>query len=189
MSGGRTNHRQRSHTIVPSVVCGLLREDRVSGYNYQSYSDDFDGQNNSGGGLRKQLEEALGEIRSLREKLDGDSRKKTVTDLLKDKGIDPAVSELIPSDADPTQWVDKYAHLLGVKPEKHSEVVTGTEPEIQVAPDDDPALVAEREALEAMRGAAESGSQATISNDLIEGMNKINTEEELISYFKKNGMA
>lgn len=161
----------------------------MSGY-YSSDPDDFEGgQNNSGGGLRKQLEEALGEIRSLRQKLEGDSRKKTVTDLLKDKGLDPAVQELIPSDTDPNEWIEKYAHLLGAQAPEKLEEAPVTEPKIQVAPDDDPALVAEREALAAMQGAAESGHQAVISNDLLEGMDKINTEEELISFFKKNGMA
>ena len=162
----------------------------MSGYYDPSDPDGFESnQNNSGGGLRKQLEEALGEIRSLREKLEGDSRTKTVTALLKDKGLDPAIQELIPSDTDPAQWLEKYAHLLGVQGAEKLEDAPVTVPKIQTASDDDPALVAEREALAAIQDAAESGSQAIISNDLIEGMDKINTEEELISYFKKNGMA
>lgn len=161
----------------------------MSGY-YSSDPDDFEsGQNNSGGGLRKQLEDALGEIRSLREKLEGDSRKKTVTDLLKDKGIDPAVQELIPSNADPAEWVEKYAHLLGAKGAEQLEEAPSTDPKIQIASDDDPALVAEREALAAMQDAQESGSQAVMSNDLLEKMDKINSEEELLSFFKQNGTA
>lgn len=161
----------------------------MSGYYNPSDPDDFEsGRESSGGGLRKQLEEALGEIRSLREKLDGDTRQKTVTDLLKDKQLDPAVSELIPSDADPAKWIEKYSHLLGAKQAKQEEE-PAPESKIQVAPDDDPAIVAEREALADMRGAAESGSQATVQNDLMNGMEKINSEEELLAYFRKNGMA
>lgn len=164
----------------------------MSGSYFQSDDDEFDRQNNSGSGLRKQLEEALGEIRSLRDALDGDKRQKTASDLLKDKGIDPAVVELIPKDADPKEWVEKYAHLLGAKGSEDPNLKTQsavTAPEIQVATDDDPALVAEREALEAMRDAQESGSQATVSTDLIDKMNKINTEDELLAFFRTNGTA
>lgn len=163
----------------------------MSGSYYQSDDDEFDRQS-SGGGLRKQLEEALGEIRSLRQALDGDKRQKTATDLLKDKGIDPAVAELIPADADPKEWVEKYAPLLGAKGTEVTNLkpqAEATAPEVLMAPDDDPALVAEREALEAMRDAQESGSQATVSNDLIEKMGKINTEEELLAFFRTNGTA
>lgn len=165
----------------------------MSGYNYNQSDPDGYG-DNSGGGLRKQLEEALGEIRSLREQIDGQQRQRTVTALLKDKGLDPAISELIPADADPAKWIEEKGHLLGVQPAKTSEnaaeaVQPGTEPELHVAVQDDPAIVAEREALADMQAAHEDGSQATVSSDLFEKMDKIQSEDELMAFFRSNGMA
>lgn len=156
----------------------------MSGYNY---SDPDEG--NTGSGLRKQLEEALGEIRSLRAQIDGDKRQDTVSALLKEKGLDPAVAGLIPSDADPAKWLEEKGHLLGVKPKEEKPQMEGEQPNpvIQMAPDDDPALVAEREALAAIREAAESGSQSPVNASLLEEMDKINTEEELLKFFQRNG--
>lgn len=158
----------------------------MSGYNYQSDSDDeleFD--RGSGGGLRKMLEETLKENKRLLEKLEGKEREKSTAALLTDKGLDPAVAELIPADADPKEWVEKYAYLLGAKDRAKAEE-QAAEPEIQAAADDDPALVAEREALAAMQDAAESGSPV-ITNDLLEKMNKIDSESELLKFFNSNG--
>lgn len=163
----------------------ISREDRVSGYNYQSDSDDeleFE-RGNSGGGLRKMLEETLKENKKLLEKLEGKEREKSTASLLKDKGLDPAIAELIPADKDPKEWVEKYAHLLGVKDTQAEK--PAVEPAIQMASDDDPALVAEREALAAMSNAAESGSPAE-TNDLLEQMNKISSEAELMKFFNSH---
>lgn len=161
----------------------------MSGYytNQSDPDDDNFGGDNSGGGLRKQLEEVLAENKRLTKMLTG-NRERTATDLLKDKGIDPAVLQLAPEGADPVEWVEKYSHLLGAKGTEQGETKID-EPEVEMASDDDPALVAEREALAAMEDAASTGSQATVSSDLIEKMGKIETEEELLSFFRSNGMA
>lgn len=165
----------------------------MSGYYNQSENPDGYG-DSGGGGLRKQLEEALGEIRSLRQQIDGQARQKTVTALLKDKGLDPAISELIPADADPAKWIEEKGHLLGVQPARTSENANeapqpGTEPEIHAAVEDDPAVVAERQALADMQNAAEDGSQAVVDTDLFDRMNKIQSEDELLAFFRSNGMA
>ena len=165
----------------------------MSGYNNQSDSfDDFERQESgSGGGLRKQLEETLAEVKELRKQLNAREAKDTET-LLKDKGLDPAIKELIPSDADPAEWVEKYAHLLGAK---------GTEREVKEAPsdlddpeivaqsqeDEDPAITLEREALSQIQSAADAGSPAHLTGDVLERMSKIDNEEELMKFFGSNG--
>ena len=104
-----------------------------------------------------------------------------------DKGIDPAVIQLVPDGVDPVEWVEKNSHLLGAKDTQQAETVID-QPDVQVAPDDDPALVNEREALAAMQDAQATGSQsAVVTNDLIEQMNKVTTEDELLALFKANG--
>lgn len=163
----------------------------MSGYEYQSGSDEFGEleQNNSGGSLRKILEETLAENRKLRERLEKEDRAETATALLKDKGLDPALVGLIPEDADPKEWVDKYAPLLGAKEavENLEEKPQTVAPEVEVPADDDPALVAEREALAEMRDAQESGFPAAVSSDLLERMDKISDEKELLNFFQTNG--
>lgn len=158
----------------------------MSGYYKESDSDEeFDG-NGDGKGLRKQLEQALGEISSLRKELAGD-RKKDAESQLKDMGLDPAILGLAPDGTDPVEWVHKNAALLGAKGTEQEETKID-QPSVQAAVDDDPALVAEREALAKIQEAEQAGNPV-VSSDLIEQMNKVETEDELISFFKKNGMA
>lgn len=160
----------------------------MSGYYNYPDPDDTERQDNSGGGLRKQLEEALKEIKELRGELSKDKREQTVTDLLKGKGLDPAIAELIPADQDPTAWVEKYAHLLGAQaPEVLEEAPANDQPEIVGVEQDDPALVAEREALAAMQDATESGSPISNAPDILEKMNKITDEQEFWAFIAKNG--
>lgn len=157
----------------------------MSGY----FDDPDERPDNSGSGLRKQLEEALTEIRELRAQVDKDStaaKAETATDLLKSKGLDPELLQLVPEGSDPVEWVGSYAHLLGAKEPEQVETKID-EPAIVAAPDDDPAIVAERQALAKMRGAAESGSSSVVSNDLLEGLSKLTTEEEVLAYFRENG--
>lgn len=166
----------------------MNKEDRVSGNYYQSDSyDERDErrQDNSGGGLRKQLEEALAELKQLR-----DAQKASVPDLLKDKGIDPALAEIVPEGIDPKVWIDKYAHLLGAKTpvEKlEGEPKEAEQPKIQAPEHEDPALAKEREAVEAMRGAQKDGSPSVVSSDLLERMGAIDNEAELLRFFGENG--
>lgn len=167
----------------------------MSGYNNQSSSFDDDGygqerqDGTTGGGLRKALEDALDKLEKTRQELEAYKRGDSVEQVLKDKGLDPAVKELIPADANPSEWIDKYSHLLGAK---------GTEREVKPAPSDespeivapveeDPALVAEREALAQIQGAADAGSQSALMGDVLERMNKIDSEEELMKFFGSNG--
>jgi hypothetical protein len=169
----------------------------VSGYNNQSDSFDDNGygqerQESGGGGLRKQLEEVLADNKRLL-KLLGDRVEKDTDALLKDKGLDPAIKELIPEGADASEWVEKYAHLLGVKKDDTKEQAKADEgsddggPEIVAPEDEDPAIAVEREALSRIQGAADAGSPAHLTGDVLERMERIDNEEELMKFFGSNG--
>lgn len=164
----------------------------MSGYSNQSgsYGDEFEHQDGThGGGLRKQLEDALAEIKKLRQDLGKDERNQTAEAVLKDKGLDPALKDLIPEDRDPKEWVEQYAPLLGAKPQAQvKEEESNEEPESKDTQEElDPALAAEREALEQIQGAADAGSPAHLTGDVLERMDKIQSEEELLAFFSRNG--
>lgn len=169
----------------------------MSGYN-NNWSDesDFDNEGGSqgGGGLRKMLEDTLAENRRLAALLN-DKREKSATALLSDKGIDPAFAKLIPADQDPAEWIAEYGPLIGVKqPVEKLEETKVTPPEMQHSDDNDPAIVAhraqleaERKALEEMQNAAEQGLPASVHDDLVTKMGKIESEDDLLKFFKENG--
>jgi len=163
----------------------------VSGYNNESDSyDDLDRQDGAtGGGLRKQLEQALAKIDKLQRDIDGQKQADTAVQVLKDKGLDPAIRELIPEDQDPKEWVEKYAHLLGTKTKASSEDSSTDDPDdvAQVQEDEDPAITLEREALSQIQGAADAGSPAHLTGDVLERMDKISSEDELMAFFQSNG--
>lgn len=150
----------------------------MSGYYTQPDPDEQEFAGNSGGGLRKMLEETLAENKKLLDKLNERERGKTTADLLKGKGLDPAIAEIIPEGADPSEWVDKYAHLLGVAKNTPDET-PAAEPELQLADDTDPALAAERERLAAMNDAQESGTPP-VYTDAMERLEKVDSEDELM---------
>ena len=166
----------------------------MSGYNNQSDSFDDNGygqerqESGNGGGLRRQLEEALADAKALRKKLT-ERQTKDAEVLLKDKGLDPAVKELIPEGADPSEWIEKYAHLLGAKGTERDvkEAPGDSGPEIVAPADEDPAIAAEREALARIQGAADAGSPAHLTGDVLERMERIDNEDELMKFFGSEG--
>lgn len=166
----------------------------MSGYNEWSDESGFDNEGGSqgGGGLRKMLEETLAENKRLIQKLEERERGNSTTALLKDKGIDPAIAEIIPPNEDPAAWVEKHGHLFGVQEVRDDN--RHIEPDVQTPADDDPAVIArkaelaaERKALEDMQDAAESGLPASVHDDLLDRMSKIDSEEELLKFFTENG--
>lgn len=167
----------------------------MSGYNEWSDENEFENERGSqgGGGLRKMLEETLAENKRLIQKLEERDRGKSTAALLKDKGLDPAIAEIIPEGEDAAAWVNKYAHLLGV-PANSEDETPAADPELQLSDDDDPAvqlrraeLAAEQKALADMQDAQEQGLPASVHNDLIDRMEKVQTEEELLKFFRENG--
>lgn len=163
----------------------------MSGYNYSSDSDDFEDERpGSGGGLRKMLEQVLEENKKLRESLEGDKRNKTVSDLLKEKELDPAIAQLIPTDADPAKWLEEKAHLFVKGYERPVEQERDlSEVQVQVPSEEDLAVqLEEQRALEVMSNAQQSGTPASVSNDLLEQLNKFQgSEEDLVKFLHKNG--
>lgn len=157
----------------------------MSGYNYSDPDDDFES-GNSGGGLRKQLEQLLEENRNLRKLVEGD-RHSAAEQLLKEQGIDPVVLQLKSEGEDPVEWVNRNAHLLGAtksEPEPQAKI---DEPKVTAPAVEDPAITAEREAREAMTQAQEAGSQSVVETDLRAQMDKIDTEDELMAFFRAHG--
>lgn len=168
----------------------------MSGYN--NNSDDYSfldegEQSRGGGGLRKVLEEALAENKKLRQAIEGDQREKSTAALLKEKGLDPAIAELIPEEQDASAWVEKYAHLLGI-PQNTPNDEPAVEPDVQASDDSDPAIVLrkqqlaeEQRALAEMQDAAESGYPPEVAQDLISKIQNTNSEEEFMKLLKENG--
>lgn len=158
----------------------------MSGYsnNQSNPYEDEEPQGDTGKGLRAQLEQVLAELAELKK-----ASKPKAADVLKDNGLDPALEAIIPTDEDPKEWVEKYAHLLGVKPKEQSEEKKVEEEPLEVfmQEDEDPALTLEREAIESMHGAQQAGSPSIVQSDVLEKMNAINSEEELLKFFQNNG--
>lgn len=158
----------------------------MSGYynTPDSDSDDTE-QDNTGKGLRKALESALEKIA----KLESAQRTASATEVLKGNGLDPALADLIPEGTTASEWVEKYAHLLGVKKAEDPQGQGEEQPEVtaQAPEDEDPAIRAEREAVQAMQGAQQDGSPSVITSDVIERMNAIDNEAELMKFINSNG--
>lgn len=157
----------------------------MSGHN--EYSDLFDGEGRErqdGSGLRKQLEDALGEIRSLRSELTQEKRAKELSSLFSEKGKDPAAMALVPQDADPKAWFEANAHLLAdvKKAEVEQEQEAPPSPEVP-----DPALIEEQAAFETLTGMVGTGIPSTASADPIQKLKSFENEEDLLAFLKSQG--
>jgi len=167
----------------------------VSGYNYGSDSEFEDNGPGSGGsGLRKMLEQVLEENKKLRESIEGKERSKTVTELLKEKELDPAIAQLIPADADPAKWLEEKAHLFATGFEKGGEKQMERQDlnkdlKVDAPSEEDLAVqLEEQRVLEEMSNAQQSGTPASVSNDLMEQLNKFQgSAEDLEKFFQQNG--
>lgn len=163
----------------------------MSGYN-DNYSDLFDGEGQGrqdGSGLRKQLEEALAEIRSLRSDLTKEKRAKTLTDLFAEKGKDPAAAALVPEGADPKEWLDKFGGLLADVKKEAPKVEDQQQPPAPEVPD--PALIQEQMAMETLQGLTGPGTgiPSTATADPIAKMNSFDNEADLMAYIRSQGVA
>lgn len=77
----------------------------------------------SGGGLRKQLEQALTELKTLKaanETLQKEARTSKISGLLTEKKLDAKVARLIPGDIEPTKeavdkWFEEYGDVFNIK--------------------------------------------------------------------------
>ena len=148
---------------------------------FDSSGEEFE--DNTGSGLRKALESALEKIA----KLEANQQKTSATDVLKNAGIDPALADLVPKDADPAEWVAQYGPLLGARPKTLEEEQVPAAEHIEVPAEEDAAVRLEREARADMEGASSDGSTSVYSTDVLERMNKIDSESELLKFFGSNG--
>lgn len=165
----------------------------MSGYNYSSDPDNIEDERPGGGGsgLRKMLEQVLDENKKLREHIEGKERNKTVTDLLKEKELDPAIAQLIPADADPAEWLKEKAHLFATGFERPQMEDRDDLNDVQVespSEEDIAVMLEERRALEVMSNAQQSGTPVSVSNDLMDQLNKFQgSAEELEKFLAQNG--
>lgn len=156
---------------------------------YDNYSEVFDGdhrEEQTGGALRKQLEETLAANKKLEDRLNMLERKETVTGLFKEKGIDPAAAALVPADADPQKWLEQNAQFL-----RSVEGVPANQ-EKQAAPEEkqakpDPELEAERQQLEGLEEAGESGIPSTATSDQITKLQSFDNEADLMAFINSGG--
>lgn len=154
----------------------------MSGYDYSDVLDN-DGfeDRQTGGGLRKQLEQVLEQNRKLIERLESKDRKDSTEALLKGKGIDPAVAGMIPDGKDPQEWLNEFGHLVGGN--KLDQDTQTTEPEVQVAPDPD--LEAEQAAMGRMNQGDGTGSAVVQDQDPLAQLAKLETEAEMLSFLDR----
>ena len=168
-------------------MCGLEGRTRVSGWN-DSYSEVFDGdghETQTGGALRKQLEETLAANKRLTERLDRLEQKAPLEALFKEKGIDPAAIGLVPAGTDPKEWLEQNARFLKAVEPPMDKKVTPAEPEVEVAPD--PELEAERQQLEGLEGAGNTGIPSTATSDQIQKLQSFDNEADLLNYIQSGG--
>lgn len=158
----------------------------MSGYYESDSYDDNERQDNSGGGLRdyiKKLEETNKRLEKL---LDKDAEK-TVTDLLADKHLDPAVANVIPKDVDPKAWLEENGRLFAtsVPAAEQEEVVPET---VVVSNDDDLAVEAERQAREQMLAAQQAGTPVVITQADVDRVADMSAEDILAEITKAQGI-
>lgn len=156
---------------------------------YDNYSDLFDSDESGhqdGRGLRKQLEEALGEIRSLRNELTQEKRAKDLTTLFTEKGKDPAAAALVPKDVDPKAWLEANAAFIAdAKKEEVKDELPA--PEVQTTEVVDQALLEEQAAMETITGMVGTGIPSTATADPIEKLKSFQSEQELMDYIRSQG--
>lgn len=164
-------------------------------YSNNDFSDVLggDGSQETGKGLRSQLEQVLEQNRLLIERLNKQDREKATASLFKEKGLDPKIGELM-GDADPEKWLAKFGNLFAPASKKLDESET---PEQKLArlqaagqanqgndiPDQD--LQAEREAYEAMTGIGAPAGAPSASQDLMDKLVSFDNEADLLKFMGK----
>jgi len=75
---------------------------------------------------RTALEKELADLRK-------EKRTSTIESVVKEKGLDPKVAEIIPADADPAEWLEQYGDVFGAKPaeQKQATQEQGTQQQAQ----------------------------------------------------------
>jgi len=150
----------------------------VSGFDYSDVLDDFDheDQQNSGGGLRKLLEDSLKREKELASRLDRLEQGQTVDALLKEKGINPAVKNLVPAGANVEEWLASYQEIHGAQQQSQQD-----SPPPADVDDVNAQLDAEREALARMQQDANASGSTVTQQDPFSQLGAVNSEAELLA--------
>lgn len=158
----------------------------MSGYDYSDILDDDGRQEASpGGALRRQLEETLAANKKLTERLDALERKANLEPMLKEKGIDPAVAQIMPKDANPDEWLTQFGHLFrSAKGETLDAPSAAQQPNQNPTPEE----LAEQQALQQMQGVVPTGDSVLATQDPIEKLKGFTNEADLIAFLQQGGM-
>ena len=160
----------------------------MSGYDYSEVFDGDGHEQQTGGALRRQLEETLAANKKLEERLTQLERKEAVSGLFKEKGIDPAAVALVPVDADPQKWLEQNAQFLRTVEGVPANQEKQTAPEEKQAKPD-PELEAERQQLEGLEDAGNSGIPSTATADQITKLQSFDNEADLMAFINSGGGA
>lgn len=151
-------------------------------------------QQQTGKGLRAQLEAALAENKKLADQLakaQDQARQATVSQVLAAKGVSPKVAKLLPTDVEPTaeaieKWLGDYEDLFAVrKPEDAQTPETQQQTETEEL---DPAEAVFAEMMQKMGQATNSGKAPGRDADLLSVLNdKSLTQDKLLELIHAQG--
>lgn len=156
---------------------------------------------NNGGGLRKQLEDALAELKTLKtanETLQQETRRSKITDLLTAKKLDAKVAKLIPADIAPTKeavdkWFEEYGDIFNIQQSDSGDGSTSSSATAgdQTSPADLEEFEAQQHYIATMRQMGNVTGGALPPERAAELFAKINdpalTQEGLISLINQHG--
>lgn len=119
---------------------------------------------------KKALKERDNELSSLL----SESRKRTVRDVLSDRGLNPKIAAFVPSDIEPTAeavgaWVEEYGDVFGV---------------VSVTSTDEPAEQVDSAAMRRMSVAEDAGISADVSGDFESRINNASSRDELVALLR-----
>lgn len=137
----------------------------------------------SGSGLRKQLEEALERIKSLESENQSFRQEKRATSLqsaLRQAGKDPRAASLLPSDLDPdgvSDWLKENGDLIANLPKAEEPAPPAPKEEAPRSADD-----------EALRQVTSAEPTSGDPGDALTQLSQVKTKDELNAFLQKNGM-
>lgn len=141
--------------------------------------DDDDQQDQGPKALREAREKAAREATEQREradKLEKQLRDLTLREVLKERDLNPKVVELIPADADPTQWLETYGELFGAKKSAPTRQ--------QGEPTDDGPTADEVDQLRKQQDADAHGFRPGNEGDELQKLNNAESLDDLIKLVK-----
>jgi len=155
--------------------------------------DDSQGQKPKGNTLRDKLEAALAEVRELKGKLataEATARTATVSNLVKEKNLDPKIAKLMPKDIEPTteaidKWLEEYGDLFKVNTTQND---TGAETQTSATEDAEDEGDGYAAAMRSIQGTQAAGTAPVKAQDVLTKLTNPNlTKEDLMSMIMAAG--